>query len=101
VKKNVLQEISEKLEPSLQNFILITLEFLIKEEKRGILLINIRKYSPRDKSAIFSPDFFVFLRAPCFISPLPPYEENKKIYWVEIWNHRAVKKMITIEVDQK
>jgi hypothetical protein len=66
-----------------------------------MLLINIRKYSPRDKSAIFSPDFFVFLRAPCFISPLPPNEKNKQIYWVEIWNHGAVKERIAMKVDQK
>jgi len=54
-----------------------------------LLLVHKRQYPPRNKFAVFCPDFFVLLRAPCFVSSLPPYKKYEKIGWVEVGDHRT------------
>lgn len=60
-------------------------------ECREWLSINIRQYSPRDKSAVFCPDLPIFLGTASFISSFSPYKQNKKINWIEVWNWRTAK----------
>ena len=56
-----------------------------------MLLIHKRQYPPGNEFAVFCPDFFVLSRAPCFISPLPPYKKYEEIGWIEVGDHRTAK----------
>lgn len=52
-------------------------------------LIDIRKYSPWDKSKILCPNLLVLLCTSNLVSSFSPYQQYQKVYRVKIWDRRT------------